>query len=492
MSTYFIIFIPVLLGVCEFWITSEKIRKLLLISGAIFYFIASLLLIIFDWKSCFGSEFFYFDSLGKLFLILTAVLFLLITIYTLGYLNSEESEVVKRRIFYLSASKNSVFTGCMLIFLSTMTMAFAARSVGILWISVEATTLVSAPLIYYHKNKYSLEATWKYLITCSVGIGLALIGNIAISMALVHPEAGLIPFTLSSSSFLHNGPAGEWLKAAFIFFIVGYGTKMGLSPMHTWLPDVYGESPSLVSALFSGILLNCALLAILRIYGIMEIAGLGNYSREIFVLFGLISLLTASIFIIQQPTFKRLIAYSSIENIGIIILGFGIGTATSDFGSMLQAINHSFSKSVLFLTAGIIYMIYKKRGINDVSGIAEISPMTAFLWFAGFLAISGVPPFGIFISEFMIIKSSLFYGNVLVPIVFIISLIIIFAGMASAFIKMTFGRCEDLNCKKSAASIKSKYFVFIPPLVLLLLTFILGIYIPNWLTVLIHSGLANF
>lgn len=492
MSAYFIIFIPVLLGVFEFWVTSEKIRKLLLISGSIFYFIASLLLIIFDCKSCFGSEFFYFDSLGKLFLILTAVLFLLITVYTLGYLNNEETELPKRRRFYLSASKNSVFTGCMLIFLSTMTMAFAARSVGVLWISVEATTLVSAPLIYYHKNKYSLEATWKYLITCSVGIGLALIGNIAISMALVHPEAGLIPFTLSSSSFLHNGPASEWLKAAFIFFIVGYGTKMGLSPMHTWLPDAYGESPSLVSALFSGILLNCALLAILRIYGIMEIAGLGDYSREIFVLFGLISLLTASVFIIQQPTFKRLIAYSSIENIGIIILGFGIGTATSDFGSMLQAINHSFSKSVLFLTAGIIYMIYKKRGINDVSGIAEISPMTAFLWFAGFLAISGVPPFGIFISEFMIIKSSLFYGNVLVPIIFIISLIIIFAGMASAFIKMTFGRCEDLNCKKSAASIKSKYFVFIPPLILLLLTFVLGIYIPNWLTVLIHSGLTNF
>jgi len=492
MSAYFIILIPILLGVCEFWITSEKIRKLLLILGAVFYFAASLFLIIFDCKGCLGSDFFYFDSLGKLFLILTAVLFLLITIYTLGYLNNEETETSKRRKFYLSASKNSVFAGCMLIFLATMTMVFAARSVGVLWISVEATTLVSAPLIYYHKNKYSLEATWKYLITCSVGIGLALIGNIAISMALSHPESGLIPLTVSSSSFLHNGAAVEWLKAAFIFFVVGYGTKMGLSPMHTWLPDAHSEAPAAISAIFSAILLNCGLFGILRIYGMLSVFGLGNFCREIFVLLGLISLLTAAVFIIKQPTFKRLIAYSSIENMGIIILGLGIGTASSDFASMLQVINHSFSKSVLFLTAGIIYMIYKKRGINDVSGILEVSPMTAFLWFAGFLAISGVPPFGIFISEFMIIKSSLFYGNMLVPIIFIVSLIIIFAGMASAFMKMTFGRCDDLSCKKSAASIKSKYLVFVPPFLLLLLTFILGIYIPHWLTVLIHSGLANF
>ncbi len=216
-------------------------------------------------------------------------------------------------------------------------------------VGVETTTLASAPLIYFHRHQRSLEATWKYLMICSVGIALALMGNILLSISMVGSDTRGGTMLLADLLAAAPGMQPFWLKAAFIFLLVGYGTKMGLAPMHNWLPDAHSESPSLVSALLSGALLNCAFLGILRAHQICTAAGIADFSSDLLVFFGLLSMVMAAIFIVGQGDYKRLLAYSSVEHMGILALGVGIGGGAA-FGAMFHAVNHSLTKAGLFLT----------------------------------------------------------------------------------------------------------------------------------------------
>ena len=200
--------------------------------------------------------------------------------------------------------------------------------------------------------------------------------------------------------------ARPWLKAAFIFLLVGYGTKMGLAPLHNWLPDAHSQAPSLVSALLSGALLNCAFLGILRGHQIMLGAGLGGFSGTLLVFFGLVSMFVAAIFIVGQGHYKRMLAYSSVEHMGILALAVGLGGAAA-FGGMLHAMCHSLTKCMLFLLAGNILARYHTYSSYDVHGLRWTIPVTGALWMGGFLAIVGSPPFGLFVSEFRILKGIL-------------------------------------------------------------------------------------
>jgi len=215
----------------------------------------------------------FLDPLGVLILTVTSFLFLMVTFYSIGYLKHH-------------MERSSLTIGCMFFFLAAMSLVGVSADMGLLWVAVEATTLASAPLIYFHKDHRSLEATWKYLLICSVGIALALMGNIFLSYAGGDSIAGLyIPDLMSNA----NRFDPRWLKVAFILLLVGYGTKMGLAPMHFWLPDAHSEAPSMVSALLSGSLLNCAFLGILRAYGILRLSGLEEWGGNILVLFGVVS-----------------------------------------------------------------------------------------------------------------------------------------------------------------------------------------------------------
>ena len=237
----------------------------------------------------------------------------------------------------------AVFAGCLLLFLATMTLVTVSRHLGLMWVGVEATTLASAPLIYFHRHHRSLEATWKYLLICSVGIALALLGNFFVAVAARSAGGPMIHLTIDDL-VAHAGSLNPlWLKAAFLFFLVGYGTKMGLAPLHTWLPDAHSEAPSVVSALLSGALLNCAFLTILRTHSLLSAAGLAAFSSDLLVLFGLLSMAVAAVFILGQADFKRMLAYSSVEHMGILALGIGIGGAAT-FGAMLHAVNHSLDQ----------------------------------------------------------------------------------------------------------------------------------------------------
>ena len=304
------------------------------------------------------------DALGVLFLVLASLLFLAASVYAMHYLREEERIGVHTNILDHGRFTNAPerrFTACLCFFLGAMTLVTITPHMGAQWVGIEATTLSSAQLIYFHRHKRSLEATWKYLIICSVGIALALLGNILLSVAFHGAEGatGAADGMDQVGWFVRNAGLAEptWLKAAFVFLLVGYGTKMGLAPLHNWLPDAHSQAPSLVSALLSGALLNCAMLGMLRGHQIMLAAGLGELSGGMLMFFGLLSLLIAAIFIVGQGHYKRMLAYSSVEHMGILALGIGVGGVAVP-GAMLHAVCHSLTKCMLFLLSGNILARY--------------------------------------------------------------------------------------------------------------------------------------
>ncbi len=363
-----------------------------------------------------------------------------------------------------------------------MSLVTTTPHLGALWVGIEATTLSSAPLIYFHQHQRSLEATWKYLIICSVGIALALLGNILLSVAYCDNDgAGNLVLADDIDSLgwfmAHAGQAAQpWLKAAFIFLLVGYGAKMGLAPLHNWLPDAHSEAPSLVSALLSGALLNCAMLGILRGHQILLAAGIGSFSGSLLVFFGLISLVFAAIFIVGQGHYKRMLAYSSVEHMGILALGIGIGGIAVQ-GAMLHSVCHSLAKCLLFLLSGNILARYHTYSSYDVRGMRWTMPITGALWLAGFLAVAGSPPFGIFVSEMIILKGIFASSHWIAACVYPACLGIIFVGLSMAVLRMVQGP-RPMDMQASLRKRREPVWSVLPPALLALLVLTLGIWIP--------------
>jgi hydrogenase-4 component F len=439
------------------------------------------------------------DSASIVFLSLTSALFLAASVYAVGYLGQQSAPQSSDAAPHDADSRHTpetVLIGCLLLFLATMTLVVVSRHLGLLWVAVEATTLASAPLICFHRNPRSLEATWKYLLICSVGIALALLGNFFLTVAA---EKGSRPIHLTIDALLAHaaGLDPTWLKAAFLLLLVGYGTKMGLAPLHTWLPDAHSEAPSMVSALLSGALLNCALLGILRVHSVLVAAGLGTFSRELLVVFGLFSLGTAVVFILGQADYKRMLAYSSVEHMGVLALGVGIG-GLAGFGSLLHAVNHSLAKAMLFLVAGNILAVYRTKSTRDTQGLLKVLPQSGVLWIAGFLAISGSPPFGLFVSEITILKGAIDEGHPLVAAAYLAALALVFVGMATIVLRMAYGQPQG-NLFPSpektgspelppASRPREALWSIAPPAVLGVGVLMLGVYLPPPLAVLLHQA----
>src|SRR5947209_18107762 len=285
-----------------------------------------------------------------------------------------------------------------------MTLVTLTHHPGLMWVAMEATTLVSAPSIYFNHNARSLEATWKYLLIGSVGIALALFGSFFLAYASL--KSGL-ESTLLFDQLVKDAPrlSAPWLHAAFVLLFIGYGTKMGLAPMHTWKPDAYGEAPGLVGALLAGGVTSCAFLAILRFYQITQAAADTAYARELLLFLGLFSMAVAAVFMVRQRDFKRMLAYSSVEHMGILVLGIGIG-GLAVYGALLHLINNGLTKGVLFLSAGNIHRAYGSKVTDEVRGPIQRVPLSGALFLAGFLAITGSPPFAPFVSEFSILNAA--------------------------------------------------------------------------------------
>ncbi len=419
------------------------------------------------------------DAPGLIFLTICSLLFLMSAIYAVGYLRSEPSgphrDQEEGSLFINEPER--VFLACLLSFLSAMSLVCVSQQFTLLWVGVEATTLASAPLIYFHRHHRSLEAAWKYILICSVGIALALMGNFALAAAgkdRSHHEVSLVLNMLIGDARLSSYLDAAWLKAAFLFFLIGYGTKTGLALLHTWLPDAHSESPSLVSALLSGALLNCAFLGILRAHQVCLAAGLGAFSQELLVFFGLFSMAIAAIFILGQIDYKRMLAYSSVEHMGILALGIGLGGGA--YGSGLHALCHSLTKASLFLTAGCILIYYQSKRIADVTGMRRTMPITTILWIAGFFSIVGSPPFGTFLSEFTILKAALDRDLNWVAGVYLGLLCLIFLGMSSLVLPMTQGQ-PPASIARQEDNLGP--WLLLPPVILLALVLVLGVWIPD-------------
>ncbi len=419
------------------------------------------------------------DSLSAIFLVLTSLLFFGATMYGIGYVAREP---VAGQMDFEDGSlfKNepeSVFTGGILLLLAAMTLAILSRHLALQWVAIEATTLASAPLIYYHQNRRSLEAAWKYLILCSVGIAVALLGIFFLRMTI---QEGSHDLTLAALLERAGALNHRWLSTAFIFMLVGYGTKMGLAPLHTWLPDAHSEAPSPVSAMLSGALLNCAFLGILRVQQICAAAGMASFGGDLLILFGLLSMGLAGAFILRQADYKRMLAYSSVEHMGILALGVGLG-GLGLFGSFLHTINHSIVKAMLFLTAGNILSRFHTKDTMKIQGACDALPVSGALWIAGVLAVTGSPPFGTFVSEFTILRAVLEQGRWIIAVLYVLFLLLAFVGMAGIVLRMALGKSEVNRVREPLTAV-------LPPIVFAVLALLLGVYLPGPLADRLHEA----
>lgn len=382
----------------------------------------------------FFGEAFYIDAVSIIVLDIIILIGFLAAIYSIGYLNEElrHEKVTHKKIkFYYTM---------MYVFMFSMIFALTVKNIGIMWVAIEATTLASAFLVGFGNDKRALEAAWKYVVICSVGIATALVGIIFLHLA----SAGVVSSTnalqwdlLFSDAKGLNSPV---LRLSFIFMLIGFGTKAGLAPMHTWLPDAHSQAPSPISALLSGVLLNSAMYAIIRILAIVNRnLGESGFTGRIMIAFGLLSISAAAVFIMTQKDYKRLLAYSSIEHMGIIALAFGLFTPLSIFAGFFHMINHSFTKSMLFLASGSILQKYGTREISKIRGLLKTLPVSGTAFLLGLFAISGTPPFSIFSSEVNVFLSIFSEKHYFLGGVFILQLALIFAGIAVALFKVFFG-----------------------------------------------------
>lgn len=480
-----VILAPALAGLMSFIIRRNDIRRIMLVTTAVVH--STLSASMWFWTPApILDGWLQLDALGLLFLSMVSFLFLVASVYAVNYLSEEPSGVrsdFEESVFFVNVPE-AIFVGCLLLFLSTMTLVTMSHNFGLLWVAVEATTLSSAPLIYFHRHRRSLEATWKYLLICSIGIALALLGTFLLAFSISGTEGVAVPFVVEELIAHASILQIPWLKVAFIFLLVGYGTKMGLAPMHSWLPDAHSEAPSVVSALLSGALLNCAFLGILRVTQILDATGTGDFARDLLLIFGLVSVVIATVFIVGQLGFKRMLAYSSIEHMGIMAIGIGLG-GLGTFGGLLHAVNHSLVKGMLFLVAGNILARYHTKSIQKITGVLDELPKSGMLWIAGFFAITGTPPFGLFQSELAIIRAAFDSGHIMVAVILLAALGIIFVGMASIVLGMAYGPTSATD--RPAVPRESLYSV-IPPAILCVGVLVLGIYIPPALNKLLAAA----
>ena len=482
-----LVLIPALAGLAAFFIRSDRLRRGLLVFTAMVPAALSCATWTMPPEPALNG-WLAEDALGRLFLTLTSLLFLASSFYAIAYLRGEHHPHSDfEEGFLFSNAREASFTGCLLLFLTAMTVVTLSQHLGLLWVAVEATTLASAPLIYFHRHHRSLEATWKYLLVCSVGIALALLGIFFLAVAATNPRGPGVSLVLKDLLSNAQHMNGLWLKAAFVLMLVGYGTKMGLAPFHSWLPDAHSEAPSVASALLSGALLNCAFLGILRTHEICVASGLADFSERLLLLFGLLSMAVAAVFIIGQTDYKRMLAYSSVEHMGILAVGVGLGGAGA-FGAMLHVINHSVTKAMLFMVAGNLLAVYHTKTTNGVSGALQVLPMSGLLWLVGLLAITGSPPFGPFLSEFTILKAALDQGRIFVAIAYLVLLAIILAGMAIPMLGMAQGTPRN----NMAAPADRSMVLTAVPAILGAVALLMGIYVPPVLTRTLHAAAHLF
>lgn len=467
-----VIILPLVFGLTSFALRTRFVNRVALLGSAALFVLVALMVwlgVDWTWLPDWLLVYFRFDSIGLFFFAVMAIVFAGVSVYSLSYFREHN----------LTARQESVYILEILAFVVAMAGVILATNLALLWVFVEATTLTSALLIYFEKKKSSLEATWKYIYICSVGIALAFVGIITLSIG--SERIGSLFFNDLYHHASEINPV--WLKLSFAFLFVGLGTKVGVAPIHAWLPDAHSEAPSPVSALLSGTLLNSAFLGILRVQEILVRADQQAFSNIILLLTGFLSLLVSAVYMLRVKNYKRMLAYSSVENMGIMFIGVGLGQPGL-FAAMLQTIAHSFSKTSLFLTSGNILRDYGTKKIEEVSGLLKRDPVTGWIWVVSFLSIIGIPPFPIFISKFFIIRAFWINGEAWLALLFFLFVVIVTFGMGNAVFRMVFGNYQT----DATGSIRPALSAYLPQIVLLAALVIVGISMPNLLNEMLNKA----
>ena len=420
------------------------------------------------------------DALSSLFLLIIAFISALVLVYSSGYLrHMGEGRFSSPRWFY----------SLTFLFLFTMITVCVSANLGLLWIMMEGTTLGSALLVGFYNTEGAVEAGWKYLIVCTLGISFALFGTIVLYLAAA--KSGMNPAAaLDWVSLMNAAPrAGldpHLVKLSFVFVVVGYGTKVGFVPMHSWLPDAHAEAPTPISALLSAVLLSCAMYALLRYEVIVSRAVGPHFSHSLLLVFGLASMTVAGLLILVQRNLKRMLAYSSIEHMGIIAIGLGLGGPLGLFGALLHTFNHAVAKSLLFFSAGNIRHNLNTLRVDSIHGISRCMPQASAALVVGGLAIVGLPPFSLFVSEFAILSEAFVQARYVVAVLILITLSVVFGGFAFHFLGMLSG--EPDRQPENPKLLPSEYMAMGCAALCL---FFFGARIPHAFAVLVQQAMAT-
>ncbi|MDE2235143.1 MAG: hypothetical protein KGL13_00600 [Gammaproteobacteria bacterium] len=367
------------------------------------------------------------DRLGAWVLLCTALVYFLASVFSVGYMRLMHHPE-RLPTFY------ALFAG----FAWTMLVVPLMNNIGVFWIAIELTTLVSTFLVGYEREAESMEAAWKYIIVVSAGISLALLGTVLLYWGGSLVLGPTYEMTWQALRDVASRMNPLLLKLGFLLVLVGYGTKVGLAPMHTWLPDAHSEGPAPVSAMLSGALLNSAMLGIVRFLSITDAAHSGGIPRYALIVLGIFSVFIGALFIVRQEGVKRVMAYSSIEHMGILALGFGFGGPLGIAGALYHMLNHSLNKSLMFFGAGNVMRRYGTKEMPAIRGVLREFPVSGVLWLAGAIGITGAPPFATFLSEFMILRAGFADGQAWAAVAMLVLLVVIFVGFLNHFSRMYF------------------------------------------------------
>ena len=439
-------------------------------------FVAAVLLTIrvIEWGSqvAFGEEFFI-DQFNVFLVALTAFVAFTTSLFSRPYMRIEQHHgKLTTPMLHLYYSMYQMFTLAMLV-------ALTSNNMGIVWVAMEAATLTTVLLVSLYRTPASIEAAWKYFILCGVGIALALFGTILLYFAAERVlGVGGTALLWTHLNEVKAGLEPTVLKLAFVFLLVGYGTKIGLVPLHSWLPDAHAEGPTPVSAVLSGLLLNVALCAVMRSKVLVDgalgagSAGGSHFAGDLMMGFGLLSVMVGALFLSRQKDIKRMFAYSSIEHMGLITFAFGMGGPVATFAAMLHMTVHSLTKSAIFFAVGHAVQKTGTQLMGSIRGLMQVSPTVGWGLILGTLAILGMPPFGVFASEFLIITTAMHDYPWTTPFL-LISLGIAFAAV--------FGKIQPIVFGETTARRLPHQPALIPVFAHLLLVLILGLYMPPYL-----------
>jgi hydrogenase-4 component F len=413
------------------------------------------------------NEQFFVDSLNVFLVALTAFVACTTALFSGPYMR------IERDHGKMTPPRMRLFHSMYQLFTFTMLLALLTNNMGLLWVAMEAATLATVLLVAVYRTPASLEAAWKYFILCGVGIAQALFGTILLYLAaerVVTVEGAGLLWTHLDAVKANLEPTV--IALAFVFLLVGYGTKVGLAPLHNWLPDAHAEGPTPISAVLSGLLLNVALYAVLRCKVLADGALASRFAGDLMMGFGLLSVVLAAFFLSRQRDIKRMFAYSSIEHMGLITFAFGMGGPIASFAGLLHMTVHSLVKSAIFFAVGHAAQKAGTQVMDEIRGLVRVSPAVGWGLMIGSLAILGMPPFGVFASEFLILTTAMREFPWTTPLL-LLALGVAFAAVLARVQPMVFGETTVKRLPHPPA--------LVPVFVHLGLALLLGVYIPPYL-----------